>query len=206
MYTLYTYGTPNGFKPTIMLEELKESYTIKLVDITKGEQFQPDFLSISPNNKIPVLYDASNDFYLNESVAILQYLAEKHRQFLPEALKDKYSVVQWCYFQAAHIGPMLGQLGYFHRFATEDVPFAKKRYADESLRLFGVLEKQLAKNPFTGGSVYTIADMAIWPWIWCFQVIYEQSIDAELFPNLMAWYKRVNERSAIKATLAAYGR
>ncbi|KTD57724.1 glutathione S-transferase family protein [Legionella shakespearei] len=206
MYTLYTYGTPNGFKPTIMLEELKEPYTIKLIDITQGEQFQPDFLSISPNNKIPVLYDASNDFYLTESVAILQYLAEKHRQFLPEALKDKYAVVQWCYFQAAHIGPMLGQFGYFHRFATEDVPFAKKRYADESLRLFGVLEKQLAKNPFTGGSVYTIADMAIWPWIWCFQTIYEQTVDAELFPNLMAWYKRVNERPAIKATLAAYGR
>jgi GST-like protein len=206
MYTLYSYGTPNGFKPTIMLEELKERYTIKLIDITQGEQFNPDFLAISPNNKIPVLYDPENDFYLTESVAILQYLAEKHRRFLPEALKEKYTIIQWCYFQAAHIGPMFGQFGHFHRFATEQVPYAMKRYADESIRLMGVMEQQLAQTPFMGGSLYSIADMAIWPWVWCFQFIYGQTIDAALFPNLMAWYARLNERPAIKATLTAYGK
>lgn len=109
MYTLYSAGTPNGIKPTIMLEELKQPYTIKKIDISKGEQFEPDFLKISPNNKIPVLHDQSNDFYLFESVAILQYLAEKYHLFLPKSLKEKYEVLQWCYFQAAHIGPNCGQ-------------------------------------------------------------------------------------------------
>ncbi|HBD7142853.1 TPA: glutathione S-transferase N-terminal domain-containing protein [Legionella pneumophila] len=205
MYTLYSFGTPNGFKPTIMLEELAQPYTIKLIDITQGEQFNPDFLKISPNNKIPVLHDQTNDFYLMESVAILQYLAEKHRRFLPETTKEKYAIIQWCYFQAAHIGPMLGQFGHFHRYAQEQVPYAMKRYADESMRLLGIMEKQLAKTSFVGGSNYTIADMAIWPWIWCFQFVYEQTIDAKLFPSLMSWYQRVSERPAVKATLAAYG-
>ncbi|HAU1066378.1 glutathione S-transferase family protein [Legionella pneumophila] len=206
MYTLYSFGTPNGFKPTIMLEELAQPYTIKLIDITHGEQFDPDFLKISPNNKIPVFHDQTNDFYLMESVAILQYLAEKHRQFLPETTKEKYAIIQWCYFQAAHIGPMLGQFGHFHRYAQEQVPYAMKRYADESMRLLGVMEKQLAKTSFIGGSNYTIADMAIWPWIWCFQFVYEQTIDEKLFPCLMSWYQRVSERPAVKETLASYGR
>lgn len=136
MYTLYSFGTPNGLKPTIMLEELSLPYTIKTIDISKGEQFNPDFLKISPNNKIPALYDAQNDFYLFESVAILQYLAEKHQQFLPASLKEKFNIIQWCYFQAAHVGPMFGQLGHFHR-AEDKIPYALKRYADESERLLG---------------------------------------------------------------------
>ncbi|HAT8249177.1 TPA: glutathione S-transferase, partial [Legionella pneumophila] len=172
----------------------------------QGEQFNPDFLKISPNNKIPVLHDQTNDFYLMESVAILQYLAEKHRQFLPETTKEKYTIIQWCYFQAAHIGPMFGQFGHFHRYAQERVPYAMTRYADESMRLLGVMEKQLVKAPFIGGSNYTIADMAIWPWIWCFQFIYGQTIDAKQFPSLMSWYQRISERQAVRATLTAYGR
>lgn len=182
MYTLYSFGTPNGFKPTIMLEELTQSYTIKLIDITQGEQFNPDFLKISPNNKIPVLHDQTNDFYLMESVAILQYLAEKHRQFLPETTKEKYAIIQWCYFQAAHIGYMLGQFGHFHRYAQEQVPYAMKRYADESMRLLGVMEKQLAKTSFIGGSNYTIADMAIWPGFGVFNSYMNRQLMRNCFP------------------------
>ncbi|CEG55527.1 glutathione S-transferase N-terminal domain-containing protein [Legionella fallonii] len=206
MYTLYSFGTPNGIKPTVMLEELKQPYTVQMVDISKGEQFEPDFLKISPNNKIPALYDQSNELYLFESVAILQYLAEKHEQFLPKALKDKYKVLQWCYFQAAHIGPMFGQFGHFHRYAPEPVPYAMKRYADECMRLMGVMERQLTQYPYISGSEYTIADMAIWPWIYCYQFFYEMSIDATQFSHLMEWYQHVNERPAIKAALAVYGR
>lgn len=206
MYTLYSYGTPNGIKPTIMLEELKQPYEIRSVDITKGEQFKPDFLKISPNNKIPVLHDETNNYYLFESVAILQYLAEKHRQFLPESLQEKYNILQWCYFQAAHIGPMMGQFGHFHRFAEEKIPYAMKRYADECDRLLGVMEKQLAQNPYIGGAQYTIADMAIWPWIYCYQFIYQQPVDEKQFPSLMKWYQLIGQRSAIKSSLKAYGR
>lgn len=114
MYLLYSQDTPNGLKPTIMLEELKLPYTLKLIDISKGEQFAPEFLKISPNNKIPALFDEDKNFYLFESVVILNYLAEQHGAFLPTSLQDKFTVLQWCYFQAAHIGPMLGQFGHFH--------------------------------------------------------------------------------------------
>ncbi|MGL5742685.1 MAG: glutathione S-transferase family protein [Legionella sp.] len=205
MYTLHSFGTPNGIKPTIMLEELALPYTIKLVDISKGEQFNQEFLKISPNNKIPVLYDAENDFYLFESVAQLQYLAEKHGQFLPQSLQEKYTILQWCYFQAAHIGPMFGQLGHFNRAAPEKIPYALKRYADECDRLLGVMEKQLTQNSFIGGAEYTIADMAIWPWIYCFQNFYQLTIDVKRFIHLLEWYLRIGERTAVKAALAAYG-
>lgn len=205
MYLLYSHGTPNGMKPTIMLEELAQPYTIKLVDISQGEQFAPEFLKISPNNKIPVLYDQEEDFYLPESVAILQYLAEKYGEFLPQSsLVDKFTVLQWCYFQAAHIGPMFGQFGHFHRYAPEPVPYAKLRYADESNRLMGVMEKQLSHHQFISGSHYTIADMAIWPWLYCFQEFYQQTIDVKKFPNLLKWYARLGERPAMQAALKAY--
>lgn len=204
MYTLYSHWTPNGIKPTIMLEELAQPYTIKTIDIAKGEQFAPEFLNISPNNKIPVLYDQEHDFYLFESVAILQYLAEKHGKFLPSSLVEKFSVVEWCYFQAAHIGPMFGQFGHFHRYAPEQVPYAMQRYANESLRLMGGMEKQLQQHQFISGAAYTIADMAIWPWIYCFQEFYQQIIDAKQFPHLLQWYVRLSERPAIKAALKSY--
>ncbi|MCW8409029.1 glutathione S-transferase N-terminal domain-containing protein [Legionella sp. PATHC035] len=203
MYTLYSFGTPNGIKPTIMLHELSQSYVIKTIDISKGEQFNPEFLKISPNNKIPVLYDSQTDFYLFESVAILQYLAEKHHQFLPDSLHNKYAVIEWCLFQAAHIGPMFGQLGHFHRM-DEKIPYALKRYADESERLLGVMEKQLTQFSYIAGKEYTIADMAIWPWIYCFQVFYQQTIDVQRFAHLLKWYQRISERTAVKAALAAY--
>lgn len=206
MYTLYSFGTPNGIKPTIMLEELKQPYKIKMIDISKGEQFEPDYLKISPNNKIPVLHDSSNEFYLFESVAILQYLGEKHGQFLPESVKEKYTVLEWSYFQVAHIGPMFGQFGHFHHFSEEKVPYAIKRFSDECNRLMGVMEKQLNQFPYISGAEYSIADMAIWPWVYCYQFIYNATINEKQFPNLIKWYKKINERAAVKAALAAYGR
>ncbi len=204
MYTLYSFNTPNGHKPTIMLEELQLPYEIVMVDITKGEQFDPQFLKISPNNKIPAMYDDENELSLFESVAILEYLAEKHQQFLPQNLTDKFTVLQWCYFQVGHIGPMFGQYGHFHRYADEEVPYAKKRYADEVNRLLAVLEKQLVTHKFVSGNSYTIADMAIWPWIYCYQHFYKADIGQQQFPHVLEWYKKLEERPQIQAALAAY--
>ncbi|VEG90826.1 glutathione S-transferase N-terminal domain-containing protein [Legionella spiritensis] len=205
MYTLYSFGTPNGIKPTIMLEELGVPYKIKLVNIREGEQFDPEFLKISPNNKIPALHDESNNFYLFESVAILEYLAEKHGKFLPmNDLKHKYDVLKWCYFQVGHIGPMFGQYGHFNVFAEESVPYAKKRYSDEVLRLFAVMDKQLLQHDFISGTDYSIADMAIWPWVYCYEKFYKTPIDANKFPHVMRWYENIAERAGVNKALAAY--
>ncbi|HHF7347931.1 TPA: glutathione S-transferase N-terminal domain-containing protein [Legionella feeleii] len=204
MYTLYSAGTPNGIKPTIMLEELKVPYDIKRVNISEGEQFKPEFLKISPNNKIPVIYDQENDFYLFESVAILEYLADKHQQFLPQELKHRFNVLKWCYFQVGHIGPMFGQYGHFHRYAPEQVPYAKKRYADEVLRLMAVMDKELVQHAYISGTEYTIADMAIWPWLYCYENFYKATIDAKQFPHLIQWYQMIAQRPQVKAALAAY--
>ncbi|KTC95985.1 glutathione S-transferase N-terminal domain-containing protein [Legionella feeleii] len=204
MYTLYSAGTPNGIKPTIMLEELKVPYDIKRVNISEGEQFKPEFLKISPNNKIPVIYDQENDFYLFESVAILEYLADKHQQFLPKDLKHRFNVLKWCYFQVGHIGPMFGQYGHFHRYAPEQVPYAKKRYADEVLRLIAVMDKELVQHAYISGTEYTIADMAIWPWLYCYENFYKATIDAKQFPHLIQWYQMIAQRPQVKAALAAY--
>jgi GST-like protein len=204
MYTLYSLGTPNGIKPTIMLEELEAPYELKLINIREGEQFEPEFLKISPNNKIPVLYDRTNDYYLFESVAILQYLAEKYQRFLPNDLKARFEVLKWCYFQVGHIGPMFGQYGHFHLYAPEEVPYAKKRYAEEVLRLLGVMEKQLTEHSYISGKDYTIADMAIWPWIYCYENFYETPVHEEQFPNLVRWYKTIGKRPQVQAALAAY--
>lgn len=204
MYTLYSAGTPNGIKPTIMLEELKVPYEIKRVNISEGEQFKPEFLKISPNNKIPVIYDQENDFYLFESVAILEYLADKHQQFLPKDLKHRFNVLKWCYFQVGHIGPMFGQYGHFHRYAPEQVPYAKKRYADEVLRLIAVMDKELVQHAYISGTEYTIADMAIWPWLYCYENFYKATIDAKQFPHLIQWYQMIAQRPQVKAALAAY--
>ncbi|RMX20904.1 glutathione S-transferase [Legionella jordanis] len=204
MYILYSFKTPNGIKPTIMLEEIKSAYEIKLVNIFEGEQFKPEFLAISPNNKIPALYDEEADFHLFESVAILQYLAEKHQQFLPIKRKEKFTVLQWCFFQAAHIGPMFGQYGHFHRYAPEPVPYARKRYADEVQRLMGIMDKQLTKHKHIALEDYSIADMAIWPWLYCYEQFYQSPLDGKQFPNLIKWYQTLAERPAIQAALTVY--
>ncbi|WP_028387944.1 glutathione S-transferase N-terminal domain-containing protein [Legionella fairfieldensis] len=204
MYILYSFGTPNGIKPTIMLEELATPYEIKSINIGEGEQFTPEFLRISPNNKIPVLYDAENDFYLFESVAILEYLAEKHEQFLPQEMKPKFEVLKWCYFQVGHIGPMFGQYGHFCHFASKSIPYAKKRYTEEVLRLMAVMDKQLMQNNYFAGKDYTIADMAIWPWLYGYENFYKTAINDHKFPHLAEWYNTVSKRPAVKAALAAY--
>ena len=161
-------------------------------------------MKISPNNKIPVIYDQENDFYLFESVAILEYLADKHQQFLPKDLKHRFNVLKWCYFQVGHIGPMFGQYGHFHRYAPEQVPYAKKRYADEVLRLMAVMDKELVQHAYISGTEYTIADMAIWPWLYCYETFYQATIDAKQFPHLMQWYQMIAQRPQVKAALAAY--
>lgn len=204
MYTLYSFKTPNGIKPTLLLEELGVPYELKLVNIQEGEQFNPEFLRISPNNKIPAIYDSENDFYLFESVAILQYLAEKHQQFLPQELKSKFKVLQWCFFQAAHIGPIFGQFGHFHRFAKEQVPYAQKRFADEVMRLMGVMDKELTQHTYISGKEYTIADMAIWPWIYCYENFYNTPLEKKTFPHLAKWYELIGKRPQVQASLTAY--
>lgn len=204
MYTLYSFATPNGIKPTILLEELHQPYEIKLINIREGEQFNPAFLKISPNNKIPVIYDKDFDFYLFESVAILEYLAEKHQQFLPQDIKHKYQVLEWCYFQVGHIGPMFGQYGHFNVYAPEPLPYAQKRYGDEVLRLMAVMDKQLMQQDFISGTDYSIADMAIWPWVYCYEVFYKTPLDKKQFPHLAAWYDSIAQRPAVKAAIAAY--
>jgi GST-like protein len=204
MYTLYSFKTPNGIKPTIMLEEINAPYDISTINIFEGEQFKPEFLRISPNNKIPALFDKEENFYLFESVAMLQYLAEKHAQFLPLELKSKFTVLKWCYFQAAHIGPMFGQYGHFHRFAPETIPYAQKRYADEVQRLMAVMDKELSQHVYIAGDEYSIADMAIWPWLYCYENYYEAQFDAKLFPHLRAWYETIAMRQSVQNALAAY--
>jgi GST-like protein len=164
MIDLYTFGTPNGYKVSIMLEELGLPYTVHTINITKNEQFGEAFLKISPNNKIPAIVDRDNDTSIFESVAILMYLAEKTGKFLPKELSAKYNVIQWCLFQAASVGPMFGQFGHFKVYAKETVPYAIERYGTESKRILGVMEKQLAKNAYLAGKEYTIADNASRPW------------------------------------------
>ena len=201
MYTLYTHKTPNGLKPLIMLEELKQTYKIQRVDISKGEQFHPDFAKISPNNKIPVLFDESAHFHLFESVAILIYLAEKHQQFLPIEQKARFVVLQWCFFQAAHIGPMFGQYAHFHRHAPEVVPYAQKRYADEVTRLLGVLEHQLKQHDYIAGADYSIADMAIWTWVDAYQQHLGGQLEPARFTELLNWHQKIGQREAVNKTL-----
>ena len=194
---LYTWTTPNGYKIPILLEELGWTYNVIPVNIGKGEQFNPEFLKISPNNKIPAIVDHDTadgqPYAVFESGAILMYLAEKAGRFFPTEFKQRYRVIQWLMFQVGSIGPMLGQ-AYHFKNATETIPYAIKRYSDEALRLYGVMEKQLENNSFLAGD-YSIADMAIFPWL----VAYSQSLDnlAE-FPHVQRWLEQIGDREAVK--------
>src|SRR5690606_27502930 len=162
MITLYTWSTPNGRKISIALEELGLPYAVKTVDITRDEQFAPDFLAISPNNKIPAIVDSdgpgSHPIALFESGAILIYLAEKAGRLLPTDPRARYDTLQWLMMQKASVGPMLGQAHHFLRFAPEDVPYARKRYSAETRRIYGVLDRQLAAHEWLAADQYTIAD------------------------------------------------
>jgi GST-like protein len=202
MIDLYTWATPNGRKISIMLEEVGLPYRVHAVDISKNEQFAPEFLAISPNNKIPALVDAKGPggkpLALFESGAILIYLAEKTGKLMPSAPEARFNVLQWLMWQMAGFGPMLGQAHHFLKFAPEKVPYAINRYSAEAERLYGVLDKQLAKGDYVAGD-YSIADIAIYPWTQRYEW---QGINLELFPNVIRWRKNLGERPAVNKGMA----
>ncbi len=204
MYDLYYWTTPNGHKITLFLEEAGLPYSLKPVNISKGEQFEPAFLAISPNNRIPALVDhapadGGAPLSLFESGAILDSLAEKTGQFLPTEVRARTHVRQWLHWQMGGLGPMLGQTHHFRVYAPEKVPYAIHRYETETKRLYGVLERRLAESPWVGGEAYSIADMACFPWI---QRHPRQGIELEAFPAVKRWYDTIWSRPATQAAYA----
>ena len=205
MIDLYYWTTPNGHKIAMFLEEAGAPYAIHPVNISKGDQFKPEFLAIAPNNRIPAIVDhAPNDggaaIAMFESGAILVYLAEKLGQFLPADVRGRAHVLQWLFWQMGGLGPMAGQNHHFSQYAPEKIPYAIDRYVKETNRLYGVLNKQLAHHAFIAGDAYTIADMASYPWIvpWSRQ---GQNLDD--FPNLRRWFDAIRARPA---TIRAYAK
>lgn len=204
MIDLYYWPTPNGWKISIMLEECALPYRVLPVNIGKGEQFKPEFLAISPNNRMPAIVDDAPSgggapVAVFESGAILLYLAEKSGQFMPTDLRDRYQVMQWLMWQMGGLGPMAGQNGHFLLYAPEKVPYAIDRYGKEVNRLYGVLDTHLGKTgAFVAGSDYSIADMAIFPWIRTHQA---QKITLTDFPHVERWYNRLFQRPAVQRGL-----
>jgi GST-like protein len=203
MIDLYYWTTPNGHKITIFLEEANLDYQIKPINIGKGEQFDPEFLKISPNNRIPAIVDLSPadgglPISLFESGAILQYLAEKSGQFLPTDLRDRVEVWQWLYWQMGGLGPMLGQNHHFMSYAPEKIPYAINRYVKETERLYGVLDQRLADREFITKD-YSIADMAAYPWIVPHR---QQQQNLEDFPHLQRWFEAIQVRPAVQRAYA----
>ncbi|NEP81669.1 MAG: glutathione S-transferase family protein [Okeania sp. SIO3B3] len=199
---LYYWPTPNGWKISIMLEETETPYNLIPVNITAGDQFQPEFLKISPNNKMPAIVDPNgpNDKPISifESGAILLYLAEKTNRFIPENPSDRYTVIQWLMFQMGGVGPMLGQAHHFRQYAPEKIPYAIERYTNETSRLYGVLNRQLSQVEYVAGD-YSIADIAIYPWI----VPHEkQGQNLSDFPHLKRWFETISQRPAVSRGLA----
>jgi GSH-dependent disulfide-bond oxidoreductase len=191
---LYTWTTPNGRKASIMLEEVGLPYTAHAVDIGKDEQFKPEFLKISPNNRIPAIVDRDNNYHLMESGAILMYLAEKTGKLMPKDLEKRYRVTEWLMWQMGGIGPMLGQVHHFVRFNKGKAPYAEERYAKEAHRLYGVLDRRLADREFVADE-YSIADISIWPWISRFEW---QTIDMNQYANVKRWYIAIAKRPAVQ--------
>ncbi len=197
MLDLYYWPTPNGHKMTIFLEEARLAYRIIPVNIGRGEQFNPDFLAIAPNNRMPALVDhdvEGEPLRLFESGAMLQYLAEKTGLFLPRESRARFTVLQWLFWQMAGLGPMAGQNHHFARYAPEKIPYAIDRYVRETTRLYGVLDRRLAQTPFVGGSEYSIADMACYPWIVPYK---DQDQDLNAFPHLRRWFEALASRPAV---------
>ncbi|MGI9535976.1 MAG: glutathione S-transferase family protein [Desulfocapsaceae bacterium] len=195
MIKLYTWGTPNGRKVSIMLEEVSLPYEVVPIDIGKGEQFEPGFLAINPNNKIPAIIDDETGQSLFESGAILLYLAEKSGQLLPENVNDKWQVMQWLMWQVAGHGPMLGQAHHFLHYNPGKSDYSEKRYLLEARRLYGVLDKQLEGQRFVATNELTIADIAVWPWVSRYQF---HKIDMAEFTNVLEWYLRLAKRPAFQ--------
>ncbi len=201
MIHLYSWGTPNGRKAYILLEELGVPYEAHPVNIGKDEQFAPDFLRISPNNKIPAIVDDEADggpLSIFESGALMIYLADKYGKFLAPSGRDRYTALQWLMWQMGGLGPMMGQLGWFVVSDKSRTPVAVERYTQEVRRLFNVLDKRLGEAPYVAGNDYTIADMAIYPWIQQYRVRVKEHIEPmlETRPNILAWIERISAREA----------
>ena len=198
MIDVYSWATPNGHKVHIMLEECRLPYRAVAVDIGSGEQFQSDFLAISPNNKIPAIVDPDGPdgrpISLFESGAILLYLAGKTGRFLPEGTAAKYEVLQWLMFQMGSVGPMLGQAHHFRIYAPEKIPYAIERYTNEARRLYTVMNTRLAKSRYLGGPEYSIADIAVFPWLRSWK---NQGIDWNDHPHLKGWFDEIAARPAV---------
>ena len=194
MIDLYTWSTPNGRKVSILLEELGLPYTVHTVDISKDEQFKPDFLKISPNNRIPAIVDRDNGMALFESGAIMMYLADKTGKLWPKEPKARWETTQWLMWQMGGVGPMLGQVHHFVKYNAGKAPYAEERYLKEAKRLYGVLDKQLAQTEFVAGD-YSIADMSIWPWISRFEW---QQMDLNQYANVKRWYLAIAKRPAVQ--------
>ncbi|GLI22524.1 glutathione binding-like protein [Xanthobacter flavus] len=205
MIDLHYWPTPNGHKITMFLEEVGIDYSIIPVDISAGDQFKPDFLAIAPNNRMPAIVDhAPTDggaaISVFESGAILLYLAEKTGRFVPTDVRGRKSVLEWLFWQVGGLGPMAGQNHHFVQYAPERIPYAMERYVKETNRLYGVLNTRLGKSANVAGEDYSIADMAVYPWIVPHQ---RQQQDLDTFPNLKRWFEAVAARPA---TIAAYAK
>ncbi|MBV8208952.1 MAG: glutathione S-transferase N-terminal domain-containing protein [Burkholderiaceae bacterium] len=201
MIDLYSWATPNGQKVHIMLEECSLPYRVHPIDIGAGDQFSPQFLQISPNNKIPAIVDPDGPdgsaISLFESGAILIYLAAKTGLLLPQADRDRYVALQWLMFQMGHIGPMLGQAHHFRQYAPERIEYAVDRYTREAARLYGVMDRRLAHVEYFAGG-YSIADIAIYPWTRSHQ---NQGVDLTQYPNVQRWQRAISARAAVQRGL-----
>lgn len=197
MIDLYYWPTPNGWKISIMLEECGLPYTLIPVNIGKGDQFKPEFLKISPNNRMPAIVDHDAEggpLSVFESGAILTYLAEKTGRFLPSDTHGRFEVLQWLFWQVGGLGPMAGQLGHFANYAEDRIDYAITRYQNEYNRLLGVMDGRLADREFLGGD-YSIADMASWPWVRIYERLNE---DLDHFPNLKRWHEAIDARPSAR--------
>jgi GST-like protein len=194
MIDLYTWTTPNGRKVSILLEELGLPYEVHAIDIGKDEQFTPEFLKVSPNNRIPAIADRDTGLSLMESGAIMIYLGDKTGRLLPKAGEPRYRVLEWLMWQMGGIGPFLGQVHHFVKFNPGKAPYAEDRYVKEAHRLYGVLDKRLEDREFLADE-YSIADIATWPWISRFEW---QTIDLNRYPNVKRWYLDIASRPAVQ--------
>ena len=203
MIEVYSWATPNGHKVHIMLEECGLPYRVNPIDIGAGDQFAPDFLAISPNNKIPAIVDPDGPdgrpISLFESGAILLYLASKTARFLPESTRARYEVLQWLLFQVGSVGPMLGQAHHFRIYAPQKIDYAYDRYTNEARRLYTVMNKRLANSRYIAGPEYSIADIAIFPWLRSWK---NQGITWADYPHLKGWFDEIGARPAVQRGVA----
>jgi GST-like protein len=202
MIDLYTWPTPNGHKIHIALEEMGLAYTVHPVNIRTGDQFKAEFLAISPNNRIPAMVDSDGPdgkpISLFESGAMLIYLASKSGKLMPAADRDRYTMLQWLMWQMGGVGPMFGQANHFRAYAKEPQPYPIERYTNESNRLTRVLDQRLSEVPYVGGAEYTIADIAIFPWM---RGSEKRGVDINQYPNVKRWFDTIDARPAVKRAL-----